>query len=122
MESKNWILKKIDDAWVAQYMTTAEARPRGEYLIVKGVETQFPKVETDEDGNISVIEDEAKKTEYETDYQRLRKLEYPDMADFLDAMVKINSGDEDLIVEGNAQLTAYYAACLAVKTKYPKPE
>lgn len=47
-----------------------------------------------------------------TEYQRLRALEYPPMADYLDGIVK---GDE-------AQVQAYIDACLAVKAKYPKPE
>lgn len=46
------------------------------------------------------------------EYQRQRALEYPPMADYLDAIVK---GDE-------AQKQAYIDACLAVKAKYPKPE
>lgn len=44
------------------------------------------------------------------------------MADYLDAQVKLNSGDAELIAEGQAQLDTYIAACLAVKEKYPKPE
>lgn len=46
------------------------------------------------------------------EYQRLRALEYPPMADYLDGIVK---GDQ-------TQIDAYIAACLAVKEKYPKPE
>lgn len=45
-------------------------------------------------------------------YTTMRKLEYPPMEDYLDAVVK---GDQ-------AQMQAYIDACLAVKTKYPKPE
>jgi len=44
-------------------------------------------------------------------YQRDRAAEYPAMADYLDGIVK---GDQ-------AQVQAYIDACLAVKTKYPKP-
>lgn len=58
----------------------------------------------------------------EPDYQEQRVEEYPPMADFLDAQVKINSGDEVLMAEGQAQLDKYVADCLAVKAKYPKPE
>jgi hypothetical protein len=47
-----------------------------------------------------------------TEYQRLRALEYPPMADYLDAIAK---GDEE-------QKQEYIDACLAVKAKYPKPE
>ena len=44
-------------------------------------------------------------------YQRKRKLEYPPITDYLDAVVK---GDEEAIQE-------YIDKCLAVKAKYPKP-
>jgi tRNA A37 N6-isopentenylltransferase MiaA len=51
--------------------------------------------------------------EYEAkEYQRQRAVEYPPMADYLDAVVK---GDQ-------AQIDAYVAACLAVKAKYPKEQ
>jgi hypothetical protein len=43
-------------------------------------------------------------------YQAKRAAEYPPMADYLDAIVK---GD-------TAQQQAYITACLAVKAKYPK--
>ncbi len=44
------------------------------------------------------------------DYVALRKAEYPNIAEYVDSVVK---GDE-------AQANAYIAACLAVKAKYPK--
>lgn len=56
------------------------------------------------------------------DYQELRAAEYPDFREYLDAQVKINSGDETLITVGQTQLEAYYQACLSVKAQYPKPE
>lgn len=46
-----------------------------------------------------------------TKYQRDRASEYPPMTDYIDGIVK---GDQ-------AQVQAYIDACLAVKTKYPKP-
>ena len=56
---------------------------------------------------------ERLQAEYDAlEYQRLRALEYPPMADYLDGVVK---GDQ-------AQIDAYIAACQAVKAKYPKPE
>ena len=42
-----------------------------------------------------------------------RKVEYPPLEDFADAMYWNSKGDD-------SKLTAYYAACEAVKTKYPK--
>jgi hypothetical protein len=43
-------------------------------------------------------------------YQQLRAVEYPPMADYLDAIVKSDEG----------QKQTYIDACLAVKAKYPK--
>ena len=48
-------------------------------------------------------------------YQRQRAPEYPSMADFADAMYWNSTGD-------STKLDEYYAACAAVKAKYPKPE
>jgi hypothetical protein len=45
-----------------------------------------------------------------TEYQRLRVKEYPDIKEYLDGVVK---GD-------TVQMQAYIDACLAVKAKYPK--
>lgn len=42
-----------------------------------------------------------------------RKAEYPPLEDFADAMYWNSKGDD-------SKLTEYYAACEAVKTKYPK--
>lgn len=55
-------------------------------------------------------------------YADLRARNYPDPREFLDAQVKINSGDAELIAEGQKQLDAYVTGCLEVKTIYPKPE
>lgn len=55
-------------------------------------------------------------------YQELRAAAYPDLRDYLDAQIKINSGDETLAAEGQSQLEDYFNACLAVKELYPKPE
>jgi len=55
----------------------------------------------------------AKNIEFiQTEYQRQRAAEYPDFKDYLDGIVK---GDK-------VQMKSYIDACLAVKTKYPKPE
>ena len=48
----------------------------------------------------------------DTEYQRLREKEYPDVKEYLDGLVK---GDTE-------QMQAYIDACLAVKAKYPKTE
>jgi hypothetical protein len=49
-----------------------------------------------------------------TQYQRDRQREYPSLADLADALYWSNQGD-------NTKLDEYYAACAAVKAKYPKP-
>jgi hypothetical protein len=48
-----------------------------------------------------------------TQYQRDRALEYPPMADYLDAVYWQSQGDA-------TKMTAYLAAVEAVKSKYPK--
>ena len=47
------------------------------------------------------------------EYQRLRAREYPALGDFADAMYWNSKGD-------SSKLEAYFAACEAVKLKYPK--
>ena len=47
----------------------------------------------------------------DTEYQRLRAKEYPDVKEYLDGLVK---GDTE-------QMQAYINACISVKEKYPKP-
>lgn len=54
-------------------------------------------------------------------YAEKRAAEYPDIREYLDAQVKINSEDKELQVEGYAQFDKYVKDCLAVKAKYPKP-
>ena len=49
-----------------------------------------------------------------TQYQRDRQPEYPSLATLADALYWSNQGD-------NTKLDEYYAACSAVKAKYPKP-
>jgi hypothetical protein len=45
-------------------------------------------------------------------YAEKRRLEYPPIADYVDGVVK---GDQE-------QIDKYIADCLAVKSKYPKPQ
>lgn len=54
-------------------------------------------------------------------YAEKRAAEYPSPAEYLDAQVKIASGNLALVAEGNLQLDKYVKDCLAVKAKYPKP-
>ena len=48
-----------------------------------------------------------------TEYQRQRAPEYPSMATLADALYWNSTGD-------STKLDEYYAACAAVKAKYPK--
>ena len=48
-------------------------------------------------------------------YKQQRRPEYPSLATLADALYWSNQGD-------NTKLDEYYAACAAVKAKYPKPE
>jgi len=48
-----------------------------------------------------------------TQYQRNRQPEYPSLADLADALYWDSTGD-------STKLDEYYAACAAVKAKYPK--
>lgn len=50
-----------------------------------------------------------------TEYQRLRAAEYPPLTDLADAIYWQQQGDD-------SKMTAYVAACEAVKAKYPKPD
>ena len=70
--------------------------------------------EIERPSDLAILQEvERLQAEYDAlEYQRLRAIEYPPMADYLDGVVK---GDQ-------AQIDAYIAACQAVKAKYPKPE
>lgn len=50
-----------------------------------------------------------------TKYRRERQKNYPPITELADALYWASEGDD-------SKLTAYYAACAAVKAKYPKPE
>jgi hypothetical protein len=66
--------------------------------------------------NESLIEVEVARLQADWDskeYQRLREKEYPPLADLADAIYWQAQGDE-------SKMTAYIAACEAVKVKYPK--
>lgn len=39
-----WLIKKIGDEWAVQCKTETSYRPRGNYRIVEGPETKYPKV------------------------------------------------------------------------------
>jgi len=90
--------------------------PKAEYSIDGGTVTWLsPDIQQPTNEAIEA-EMDRQRTEYEkSQYQRNRQPEYPDLADLADALYWSNQGD-------NTKLDEYYAACAAVKAKYPKPE
>lgn len=79
---------------------------------------------TDEEFNICISDyffNRIDPTEWRiSNYVALRKMFYSNLSDRADAAVKIASGDENLIAEGEAQLAELNANDLAVKTRFPK--
>ena len=69
----------------------------------KAFDDQGTEVEYDKDA----VDQEVASSQYKAQRER----EYPDMREYLDAIVKNDS----------AQLKAYIDKCKAVKAKYPKP-
>lgn len=52
------------DYYKIKHKTNSRALPRGgKFLFIKGVDTKHPKIDTDEKGNLSIIEDVVAKTE-----------------------------------------------------------
>jgi hypothetical protein len=75
--------------------------------VVKTVEDEA----FDIDGNKVDLDMDAVNAWVDPDaYKAKRAAEYPPMTDYLDGVVK----------NDQSQIDAYIAACLAVKTKYPK--
>jgi len=65
---------------------------------------------------VSVNEEAERLTQewLNSQYKSQRSKEYPSVKDFADAMFWASTGDD-------TKLQEYYAACQAVKDKYPKP-
>jgi hypothetical protein len=81
----------IDDiTWKDEHVTTTEEK--------NNIEAEVARLQAEYDSK---------------EYQRLRSIEYPPLTDLADAMYWASQGD-------NTKLDAYYAACEAVKLKYPK--
>ena len=86
--------------------------------LTKGIYKLYPSVVCtvgdtayDADGNEVAYDKEAVQAYVDSQaYIAKRQVEYPPMSDYLDAVVK---GD-------TAQQQAYIDACIAVKAKYPK--
>ena len=54
-------------------------------------------------------------------YRVFRVNAYPTYEEFIDAQVKIESGDKDLKLKGKKQKEAYVKKCLDVKTSFKRP-
>lgn len=53
-------------------------------------------------------------------YDILRSKLYPSVLDLADALVKLNSTDQDMKQQGSIELQAYVDKCIEVKTAIPK--
>jgi hypothetical protein len=83
-----------------------------------GVEVSNPP----NDGRQKFVDGQWQELPASVTYAENRANEYAPIEDLADALTKINSGDEVLKVEGEAQLAEYAAFNISVKDKYPKGE
>jgi len=89
------------------------------HLIKYDVGNQSFKIYIINEGNEVILNEELIATEMEklqaeydsNEYKRKRKEEYPNFLEYLDGIVKNDT----------EQIQTYIDACLAIKTKYPKP-
>jgi hypothetical protein len=105
-----WTLRGGDIDW-QQELDTGD-NPTGNY-VAKNIEWYSSNISfpTKDQIDLKMLELQI---EYESlEYQRLRQLEYPPLADLADALYWQSQGDD-------SKMTAYLAAVDAVKTKYPK--
>lgn len=54
-------------------------------------------------------------------YSYIRGFFYPPESELYDGMTKVNSDDPTIKQEGEKQMQSYFAECLAVKKRFPKP-
>jgi len=98
------------------YEALKSLRPNASFYVKGGsnvtwIDDVTPPTQAEIDAEIVRLQ-----AEYDaTQYQRNRQPEYPSLATLADALYWSNQGD-------NTKLDEYYAACAAVKAKYPKPE
>lgn len=90
-------------------------------VIINEISEEMKSPEIRYSDNGSTISIYYVETYQEPNYFEKRAANYPDFREYLDAQVKINSGDEVLIAEGKNQLASYVAECLNVKNRYKKP-
>lgn len=102
-----WV-KFEDGQIVSGPMTYKHDETYVEYVEVLNLTKPYNRVNVD----IAIVNGKCVKTVTSIpDYRVQREAAYPPIADYLDGVVK---GDQ-------SQIDAYIAACLAVKTQYPKP-
>ncbi len=82
---------------------------------------QHPTAQIPDEVEIEAILKEHVSAQAAVLYKKKRAAEYPPAADFLDAQVKKSNADPIIQAEGAQQEKDYFAACVAVKQKYPKP-
>ena len=57
-----YLVHKSEDTYIVKYKTDSTALPRGEgYLFAEGVDTDYPIITEDEEGNLVVVENETPK-------------------------------------------------------------
>lgn len=95
-----------------QSVLDSEGNPTGDFE-VSNVQwfSDIIKFPTKQEIDNAILEEENKWASSE--YQRLRRQEYPPLADLADALYWQAQGDD-------SKMTAYLAAVEAVKQKYPK--
>ena len=119
-----YLVKQIFEEEILEYKvkqkTDGKHLPRGGgYIFVEGIETDYPKVITNADGNLEVVEDLTLKDQEE--YKKLRKKEYPSYGDQLDLIYKmtkhLKENGLDIGIDGDN----FLGLIEAVKIKHPKP-
>ena len=89
-------------------------RPNAQWVLRGDILEWVDTIQTEPTEQELQLENIRLQAEYDArEYQRRRALEYPPLADLADAMYWASQGD-------NTKLDNYYAACEAVKLKYPK--
>ena len=135
-----YLVKQILDGDVVigheiKHQTTSRALPRGgKFIYVEGVDTKYPKLETDKDGVMTIVEDTAPK-QVKAAYDLMVKDVYAEMksvfgtdndvsasafASTYEAMLKrpLSYVDPELGLIDEAAVTAYATAKIASSDAY----
>ena len=104
-------MKLISKAIASLYPTAEFVIENEDYTRIRWIKNQ-PENFVSKD-QLEAEADRLKAVEQSLQYQSKRRLEYPPMGDYLDAVYWQSQGDE-------SKMAAYLAAVEAVKYKYPK--